>query len=325
LKVLNQEFGPSWAMYHGDCVEVVAGIPDNSIHYSIFSPPFASLFTYSDSVRDMGNSKGDRQFYKNFRFLTRELFRVTMPGRLVSIHCMNMLATITKDGYIGIKNFRDQIIRAFSWAGFYQHSEVVIWKDPLIQAVRTKALGLAHKQICKDSSMCNQGIPDYIVIMRKPGKNPEPIAHGRGFEKYIGDMDEPRAPKNNEGKKNKYSHEVWQRYASPVWFDINQTRTLNISGARDDKDERHICPLQLDTIARCLELWSNPGDTVLSPFAGIGSEGYESIRAGRKFIWIELKQIYFEQAVKNLKRADNAQDQISIFDCMEDLKQCKNG
>jgi len=313
MKVLDQEFGPDWAIYNGDCVEVVKGIPDNSIHFSLFSPPFASLFTYSDSDRDMGNCKNDRQFLRNFRYLTKELFRVTMPGRLVSIHCMNMLATITKDGHIGIKNFRDEVIRAFKWAGFYQHSEVVIWKDPLLQAVRTKALGLAHKQICKDSAMCNQGLPDYIVVMRKPGANPEPVSHRRGFERYVGEMPEPRAPKNDIGKKNKYSHEVWQRYASPVWFDINQTKTLNVAGARDDRDERHVCPLQLETIERCLELWTNPGDTVLSPFAGIGSEGYQAIKQDRKFIGIELKESYFRKAVKNLQSVDNAQAQLSLF------------
>lgn len=313
MKVLNQEFGNQWALYHGDCVEVVKGIPDNSIHYSLFSPPFASLFTYSDSERDMGNSKTDRQFMRNFRFLTKELFRVMMPGRLVSIHCMNMLATITKDGHIGIKNFRDQIIRCLEWAGFYYHSEVVIWKDPLLQAVRTKALGLAHKQICKDSAMCNQGLPDFIETFRKPGENPEPVSHGRGFEKYVGEMDDPKAQKHNDGRKNKYSHEVWQRYASPVWFDINQTMTLNVAGARDDRDERHVCPLQLQTIERCLELWTNPGDTVLSPFAGIGSEGYQAIQQGRNFIGIELKESYWKTAVKNLQSIDNAQEQLKLF------------
>ena len=313
MKVLNQEFGERWALYHGDCVEVIKGIPDDSIHYSLFSPPFASLFTYSDSERDMGNSKSDTSFYKHFRFLVRELYRTIMPGRLVSIHCMNMLATITKDGYIGLKDFRGGIIKVFGWAGFIFHSEIVIWKDPLIQAVRTKALGLAHKQIVKDSAMCNQGLPDFIITMRKPGVNPEPVSHPNGFTKYVGKEHEPRAQKHPNPRVNKYSHEVWQRYASPVWFDINQTHTLNVSGARDDKDERHVCPLQLQTIERCLELWTNPEDTVLSPFAGIGSEGYQAIQQKRNYIGIELKESYFKTAVKNLQSIDNAQTQLELF------------
>lgn len=312
MKVINQEMSENWALYHGDCIEVIKGIPDDSIHFSIFSPPFASLFTYSDSDRDMGNCKKDRQFLINFRFLTKELFRVIMPGRLVAIHCMNMLATITKDGYIGIKDFRGDIIRAFKWAGFYQHSEIVIWKDPLIQATRTKALGLAHKQIVKDSSMCNQGIPDYIVVMRKPGKNPEPVAHPNGFEKYIGSMPEPKAAKKVIQKENKYSHEVWQRYASPIWFDINQTNTLNFTIARDDKDERHICPLQLDVVERCLELWTNPGDTVLTPFAGVGTEVYQSVESGRNAIGIELKESYFRTAVNHLRKLEDQPKQLEL-------------
>lgn len=313
MKVLNQEFGNGWALYHGDSVEVIKGIPDNSIHFSVFSPPFANLYTYSDSERDMGNSKTDNVFQSHFSYLNDELFRVVMPGRLVAIHCMNILATITKDGYIGIKDFRGDIIRSVQSAGFIFHSEVCIWKDPLIQAVRTKALGLAHKQICKDSSRCNQGLPDYIIVMRKPGDNPEPISHGRGFERYVGEMPNPTAEKNDDGRKNKYSHEVWQRYASPVWWDINQTNTLNVVGARDDKDERHICPLSLDTIERCIELWSNPGDVILSPFAGIGSEGFQAIKSGRKSIGIELKESYYLQAIKNMNAAENSKKQMELF------------
>jgi DNA modification methylase len=313
MKVIAQEFGPNWVAYHGDCVEVVKGIPDNTIHYSLFSPPFASLFTYSDSERDMGNCKGEEDFSEHFAYLIPQLFRVIMPGRLISLHCMDLPASITHDGFMGVKDFPGHLIAAFEKHGFIYHSRVCIWKDPLVQATRTKKLQLAHKQICKDSTLCANGFPDYIVTMRKPGKNPEPVAHGRGFERYIGDLPNPADPKNNIGRLNKYSHKVWQRYASPVWFDINQTRTLNVSGARDDKDERHICPLQLDTIARCLELWTNPGDTVLSPFMGIGSEGYESIKMERNFMGIELKESYFRQAVKNLQSVDNAQDQLSLF------------
>jgi len=313
MRVINQRIGEKWAMYHGDSVEVSKKIPTDSIHYSIFSPPFASLFTYSDSERDMGNCKGANEFSEHFRFLVGDLLRVTMPGRLLSCHCMNLLATIGHDGFIGIKDFRGELIRIFIDAGFIFHSEIVIWKDPLVQAVRTKQLSLAHKQISKDSSRCGQGLPDYIVTMRKPGENPEPIAHGRGFERYIGTRPEPRDAKRDDPRVNKYSHKVWQRYASPVWFDINQTNTLNIRQAREQKDERHICPMNLDVIARCLELWSNEGDVVFSPFAGIGSEGYQALKMGRKFIGVELKQSYFNQAVLHLESVEKNGNQMRLF------------
>lgn len=313
MKVLHQTFGEGWVLYHADSVEVIKPIPDNSIHYSIFSPPFQSLFTYSDSERDMGNTKTDVEFADHFGFLTDSLFRVTMPGRLISIHCMDLPATLTHDGFIGLKDFPGKIIRIFQDVGFIYHSRVVIWKDPLVQAVRTKSLGLAHKQISKDSSRCNMGLPDYIITMRKPGENPEPISHGRGFEEYIGERPEPTRAKHDDARKNKYSHEVWQRYASPVWFDIDQTKTLNIQAARDENDEKHVCPLQLDTIARCLELWTNEGDTVLSPFAGVGSEGYQSLKMGRKFIGMELKKSYYDQAVKNLGRIEYESRQLKLW------------
>lgn len=299
-KIINQEITDKWAAYHGDCIEVLKGIPSNSIHYSIFSPPFSSLFTYSASERDMGNST-DNEFYNHFNFLIPELYRVTMPGRLLSFHCMNLPMTIGADGVIGMKDFRGNMIFAFINQGWIYHSEVCIWKDPLLQAVRTKKLELAHKQISKDSSRCAMGYPDYIVTMRKPGINSEPIVHGRGFEEYIGEKKEPKFEKNDNHSINKYSHNVWQRYASPVWFDIRQTNTLNVHLAKENNDERHICPLQLDVIARCLELWTNKNDIVLSPFMGIGSEGYQSIKQERRFIGIELKESYYKIAVKNLK------------------------
>ncbi len=317
MKVLDQAFGQGWAIYNGDSCEVLKGLPNNSLHFSIFSPPFVSLYTYSKSDRDLGNAKGKGEFYDHFEFIVNELHRVIMPGRLVSVHCMDIPAMKERDGYIGLFDFPGHLIGLFEKAGFIYHSKVVIWKDPLVEATRTHALGLLHKQIVKDSAMCRNGLPDYLVTFRKPGDNPELIAHPEGFDRFIGE-EEPAAPKTEatlkDSKKNRaismaredpvYSHHVWRRYASPVWMDINQSRTLNRKDARDEKDERHICPLQLDTIGRAIELWSNPGDLVLDPFDGIGSTGYQAVKMGRRHIGIELKRSYFEQAVLNLKLAE---------------------
>ena len=228
MKVLNQVVNDKFALYHGDCVDVTKGIPDNSIHYTIFSPPFSSLYTYSNSDRDMGNSKNDEEFYKHFEFLVKELYRITIPGRLVSFHCMQIPLMKERDGVIGLKDFRGDLIRSFQKEGFIYHSEVCIWKNPVVEMQRTKALGLLHKQIKKDSSMCRQGIPDFLITMRKPGENPERIEH------------------TNEN----FPVDVWQNYASPVWMDIKQSNTLQKKNARDKKDERHICPLQLEVIQR---------------------------------------------------------------------------
>ena len=267
MKVLNQEVSKMFSIYNGDSVEVLKGIPDNSIHYSIFSPPFASLYTYSNSDRDMGNSKTDDEFYEHFKYLVKELYRVIMPGRLLSFHCMNLPTSKQRDGVIGIKDFRGILIKAFCDAGWIYHSEVCIWKNPVTAMQRTKALGLLHKQLKKDSCMSRQGIPDFVVTMRKPGDNPERVTH------------------TNES----FPVAVWQRYASPVWMDIKQSDTLNRKGAREDEDEKHICPLQLDVIKRCIELWTNPGDIVLDPFAGIGSTPYGALRMGRRGLGVELK------------------------------------
>ena len=281
MNVINQELGPAWAMYNGDSVEILKGIPDNSIHYSVFSPPFASLYTYSDSDRDMGNCKDNNEFFVNLRFMVKELLRVVMPGRLLSFHCMNLPMSKQRHGYIGISDFRGELIRLFVECGWIYHSEVVIWKNPVVAMQRTKALGLLHKQIRKDSTMCRQGIPDYLVTMRKPGDNPERVPHD--FETFpVG---------------------VWQQYASPVWMDIRESDTLQRKSVREHKDERHICPLQLEVIQRAIELWTNTGDIVLSPFAGIGSEIYVALRMGRRGIGIELKESYYNQAVENCKVA----------------------
>ncbi|WP_288513941.1 DNA methyltransferase [uncultured Victivallis sp.] len=305
MNVIDQKFGRNFAMYNGDCVEVVRGIPEHSVGFAIFSPPFASLYTYSNSARDMGNCKTDEEFMENFSFLVEELARVMMPGRIVAFHCMNLPTSKERDGFIGIKDFRGELIRCFQKSGFIFHSETCIWKDPLIAATRTKALGLMHKQLCKDSALSRCGIPDYLVAVRAPGENPQPIRHPDGLTEFYGE---------NEPTSGNLSHERWRRYASPVWMDINPSNTLQKESAREHDDERHICPLQLDVIDRGIHLWSNPGDVVLSPFAGIGSEGHEALRLGRRFIGIELKKSYFDQAVKNLVNAENIAESGTLFD-----------
>lgn len=291
----RDESGESWKLMLGDCVERVKELADESIHFSVFSPPFASLYTYSNSDRDMGNSKDADEFAEHFKFLVRELYRVLKPGRLVSFHCMNLPTSKTHQGYIGISDFRGDLIRMFEAEGFIYHSEVCIWKDPVTAMQRTKAIGLLHKQLTKDSCMSRQGVPDYLVTMRKPGVNPEPVE---------GELDHFCGEDGTFTSTGRLSIDIWQRYASPVWMDIDPSYTLQGRAARDEKDERHICPLQLQVIHRALQLWTNPGDTVLSPFAGIGSEGYESIKTGRKFIGVELKPSYFDQAVKNLRECE---------------------
>lgn len=304
---INQESGDLWHLYHGDCCEVLGLLPDDSMDFSVFSPPFASLYVYSDSERDMGNSENDEQFFEHFGFLVDLLLKKIKPGRLVSVHCMNLPSTISHQGYIGIRDFRGDIIRRFVESGFYYHSEVCIWKDPVVAMQRTKALGLLHKQIKKDSTMSRQGIPDYICTFRKPGKNENPVAGE--FKYFAGDVDEF----NKRENPGNLSIDIWQRYASPVWMDIKQSNTLNSRMGRDNNDERHVCPLQLDVIERCLQLWSNPDDVVLSPFAGIGSEGVASLRAGRKFVGVELKDSYFDAAVGFLRSEEKEQNVPALF------------
>lgn len=280
--------GEGWTLHLGDCVDVVSELENDSIGYTIFSPPFASLYTYSNSDRDMGNCRDYDEFYAHFAFLVRDLLRVTMPGRLLSFHCMNLPTSKFRDGVIGIHDFRGELVRMFQSEGWIFHSEVCIWKDPVTAMQRTKALGLLHKTIRNDSSMSRQGIPDYLVTMRKPGKNPEPISH----------------------TPEEFPVELWQRYASPVWMDINPSRTLQYLSAREGDDERHICPLQLDVIERGVQLWSKPGDLVLSPFAGIGSEGYVSLKMGRRFVGAELKRSYFDLARRNIEQASMEQNDL---------------
>ena len=281
MNCLDQTIGENFALYHGDCVEVLKGLPASSVHYSIFSPPFANLYCYSNSPRDMGNCRTNEEFFEHFGYLVDELARVMQPGRNVSFHCMLFPASKERDGFIGLKDFRGDLIRAFQAKGFMFHAETVIWKDPVTQMQRTKALGLLHKSVRENASMCRQGIPDYLVTMRTPGDVVERVKH----------------------TAEDYPVGHWQKVASPVWMDIDPSDTLQYASAREHDDERHICPLQLEVIRRGVELWTNPGDIVLSPFAGIGSEGYVSLQMGRKFVGAELKASYYQQAARNLERA----------------------
>lgn len=281
MNCIDQSIGKNYTLFNGDCVEVIKGLPDKSIDYSIFSPPFASLYTYSNSSRDMGNCRNDVEFFEHFNFLIAELARVMKPGHNVSFHCMLMPTSKERDGYIGLKDFRGDLIRAFQSHGFIYASEVCIWKDPVTAMQRTKALGLLHKTVRENACMSRQGIPDYLVTMRAPGEMVDRVKHD----------------------PEQYPVQKWQTVASPVWTDIDASNTLQYQSAREHNDERHICPLQLQVIERGIDLWTNPGDVVLSPFAGIGSEGHVSIQMGRKFIGVELKRSYYEQASRNLENA----------------------
>ena len=280
MNVLNQAIGKDYTLIMGDCVEVLSGLPSKSIDYSIFSPPFSSLYTYSNSPRDMGNCRTDAEFFEHFGYLVAELRRVMKPGHNVSFHCMLMPTSKERDGYIGLRDFRGDLIRAFQSHGFIYASEVCIWKDPVTAMQRTKALGLLHKTVRENACMSRQGIPDYLVTMRAPGDMVDRVRHGAD-----------------------YPVQKWQRVASPVWMDIDPSDTLQYQSAREHDDERHICPLQLEVIRRGIELWTNPGDVVLSPFAGIGSEGHVSLQMGRRFIGVELKNSYYQQAARNLHAA----------------------
>ena len=281
MNCIEQTIGENYALYHGDCVDVLRGLPAKSVHYSIFSPPFASLYTYSNSPRDMGNCRTHEEFFEHFGFLVDELLRVMQPGRNVSFHCMLMPSSKERHGYIGLIDLRGDMIRAFQSKGFIFHSEVCIWKDPVTQMQRTKALGLLHKSVRENASMWRQGIPDYLITMRNPGDVVERVKH----------------------TSDDYPVSKWQQVASPVWMDIDPSDTLQYLSAREHDDERHICPLQLEVIRRGVDLWTNPSDIVLSPFAGIGSEGYVSLQMGRRFVGVELKASYYQQAAMNLAQA----------------------
>lgn len=280
--IIKQIDGDGFTAIHGDCVEAVRELPDNSIGFSIFSPPFSHLFIYSDSERDMGNAADDAEFVEHYRFLVRELYRVTKPGRMVAVHCSDLPRTKASYGEVALYDLPGDIRAVHEAEGWTYHSRITVWKDPVVEMTRTKALGLLHKQLLKDSCRSRVGMPDYVLVFRKTPSD-EKLADKVGHDA----ADFPVS--------------LWQKWASPVWMDIDQTNVLNVRIARDNKDEKHLCPLQLDLIDRAIRLWSNPGDVVLSPFMGVGSEGYVALKAGRKFIGTELKATYFEQAVRNLQ------------------------
>lgn len=288
ITCLDSASGRNFMAYRGDCCDVTRQLPDESIHFSVYSPPFGDLFIYSDSEADMGNSSSDGQFFEHYKFLIKEIARMTKPGRLSAVHCSDLPYRKWKDGKIGIKDFSGDIIKAHEEFGFTLHSRITIWKDPVVEMTRTKALGLLYKQLKKDSSKSRAGMADYLLVFRKEGENAEPIEH----------------------RPDDFPVSQWQQWASPVWMDIQQTNTLNVRMAKEASDEKHLCPLQLDLIERALVLWSNPNDVVLSPFMGIGSEGVQTIKLNRKFIGVELKESYFKYAVRHLKEEETVPEDL---------------
>ena len=280
VKCLGSKHGNRFQLYHGDCVDVMRQLPDNCIDLSIYSPPFGSLFVYSDSIADMGNSSSDGEFEEHYRFAVDQIYRLTKPGRLTAVHCSDLPMTKWKDGAIGIKDFSGDIIRLHEEAGWILHGRRTIWKCPVVEMTRTKHVGLLYKQLQKDSSKSRGGMPDYLMTFIKPGDNAEPISH---------------TPQD-------FPLDQWQEWASPVWMTVEQSNVLNVKLAREAKDERHLCPLQLDVIERAAIMWSNPGDVIFSPFTGIGSEGYVSLKQRRKFVGRRTQGILFQAGIQEPDR-----------------------
>lgn len=291
MTVFKQQISERAALYHGDCVHVLKGLPDASVGFSVYSPPFGDLFVYSASIADLGNCADDAQFFEQYAHVVAETFRVLKPGRLVAVHCTDLPTRKSKDGVIGIKRFSDAVADAHERAGFIFHCRTTIWRDPVVEMQRTKALGLLYKQLQKDSAMTRMGLADYLLVFRKPGDNPEPVGH----------------------KPEDFPVDRWQQWASPVWMDIRQGNVLNVRVAREDEDEKHLCPLQLDLIERAIVLWSNPGDTVLSPFMGIGSEGVVAVKLGRRYVGAELKDRYFATACRTIGETEAARAAGDLF------------
>lgn len=315
--------GKDWTLHLGDCVEVAATLPDNSVHFSIYSPPFVNLYIYSDSEADMGNAEDDAEFFDHYEYLIEHLYRITLPGRLSAVHCKDLPAYMNRDGAAGLRDFPGEIIRRHEKHGWQYHSRVTIWKDPVIEMQRTKNHGLLHKNFTNRAEACRQGMPDYLIVFRKwPIDGGIEIKQQRVEGDYIGEMPPTEgeiAPHYAQrGREDNYSIAVWQRYASPVWFDINQTNVLNYQMAKSGDDEKHICPLQLDVIERSIDLWTMKGETVFTPFAGIGSELVSALKLGRKAVGVELKRSYLEWAVKYCQEVERKAAQPTLFDLMSE-------
>lgn len=294
MNTRDEEHGADWSMYNADCVEMIREIPAKSVGLSVFSPPFSSLYTYSSSDRDMGNCRDDAEFIEHYSFILPELYRITKPGRLCAVHCKDLVDYRGSSGRAGLRDFPGEIIRAHEAAGWKFHSRTTVWKSPVVEMQRTKAHGLLYKQLRTDSTFSRMGLPDYILWFRRwaeDGEDVDPVTH----------------------TVDSFPLDQWQEWASPVWMAIDQTDVLNVQQARDDRDEKHMCPLQLDLVDRVVRLHSNSGDTVFSPFAGIGSEGYGALRAGRRFVGIELKPEYYRWAIRNLEGACR-QSAFSFFE-----------
>lgn len=294
--------GNGFDVTNGDCVEVVGALPDASVDLVVYSPPFEALFAYSDDPRDMSNCSTSAEFHEHYGYLAAQLARVIKPGRLICVHCMVLPTSKSRDGFIGLRDFPGDLIRAHQKTGLIFHSKVTIWKDPVVAMQRTKALGLLWKQLKKDSAMSRMGLPDEVLFFRAPGENANPIAHS----------------------PEEFPVALWQKFASPVWSDIDQSDVLPCRAAKEEDDQKHLCPLQLEVIRRCVRMYSNRGDLVLSPFTGIGSEGYVAIQEGRRFVGSELKASYFKQAVANLRAAEQATGDLfgslNLGTCESDLK-----
>ena len=324
MQVINQSTGKDYVLYNGDCCEVLRGIPDDSIGFGIHSPPFSSLYIYSDSESDMGNCSSDEEFFRHYQFAIREMYRATIPGRLVAVHCKDLARYANVHGTTGLIDFPGACIQEYEAAGWVFHSRVTIWKCPVTERERTNNNGLLHKTVMRDTSQVRQGMADYLIVFRKPPAegdglmSAKPIVRKEGFARYFGEQnpleDNSHPSKFARKGANRGSISIWQRYADPVWWDIDQTNVLNFKLARSDNDERHICPLQLDVIKRAIHLWSDEGDVVLSPFAGVGSEGVGAIELGRKFIGIELKESYFDHACKFLSAEESKANEVGLFD-----------
>ncbi len=331
MNVITQEIRDNYALYNGDCCEVLAEIPDGSIHLSLYSPPFCGLFQYSSSERDMSNCRSYEEFFTHYEYLVRELHRVTMPGRMTGVHCMDVPSNGANLGG-DLTDFPGDIIRLHKRLGWNYAARYHVWKEPLAVRNRTMAKGLAHRQIVEDSSLCDCASADYLLMFRRSGENPVKIGHPRGLLNYAGERKIPSEVLKYKGWKgkqteNRYSHWIWRQYASAFWDDVRLERILPYKESRDPEDERHMHPLQLDVIERAVVLWSNPGETVLTPFAGVGSEAYGAVINGRKAVAVELKPSYYKQMVKNLNAAvvnsDGTPQEPDLFASMDEPEQAE--